>query len=136
MVVAFHTGRVALFCMSTLLPSLLDAAVTVPCERFTFSVNTSLAPGLQHGAQLCCSVAAVAVRLWSQLSLCTALQGELDLAHLQQLLSSGKVKLVACAHMSNVLGTIHPIRKVCRLHICAFAHVVGTCVWRALECSR
>uniref|UniRef100_A0A7S4G7Z7 cysteine desulfurase n=1 Tax=Eutreptiella gymnastica TaxID=73025 RepID=A0A7S4G7Z7_9EUGL len=47
-------------------------------------------------------------------------KGELDLAHLQQLLSSGKVKLVACAHMSNVLGTIHPIRKVVEM-----AHSMG-----------
>lgn len=39
-------------------------------------------------------------------------QGEIDLIHLRQLLSSGRVKLMACAHMSNVLGTIHPIRTV------------------------
>lgn len=38
--------------------------------------------------------------------------GTLDLAHLDQLLSSGKVKLVALAHVSNVLGTINPIAEI------------------------
>jgi cysteine desulfurase/selenocysteine lyase len=42
-------------------------------------------------------------------------KGEIDPIHLRQLLSSGRVKLVACAHMSNVLGTIHPIRTIADL---------------------
>ena len=38
--------------------------------------------------------------------------GTLDLAHLDQLLSSGKVKLAALTHVSNVLGTINPIAEI------------------------
>lgn len=39
-------------------------------------------------------------------------QGDLDQQHLRQLLASGRVKLVACAHVSNAIGTVHPIREV------------------------
>jgi cysteine desulfurase/selenocysteine lyase len=43
--------------------------------------------------------------------------GRLDLAHLEQLLrdNSGKIKLVALTHVSNVLGTKIPIEKVVAL---------------------
>ena len=38
--------------------------------------------------------------------------GELDRAHLQQLLQSPKVKLLAITHVSNALGTINPIEEI------------------------
>ncbi len=38
--------------------------------------------------------------------------GTLDLEHLDKLLSSGKVKIVSLAHVSNVLGTINPIAQI------------------------
>lgn len=40
--------------------------------------------------------------------------GTLDLAHLDALLSSGKVKIVALTHVSNVLGTINPIAEIAK----------------------
>lgn len=39
-------------------------------------------------------------------------EGRLDLESLDRLLASGSVKLVACAHVSNVLGTVNPVREV------------------------
>jgi len=41
-------------------------------------------------------------------------EGRLDLDGLDALLSSGSVKLVALAHISNVLGTINPVAEVSR----------------------
>jgi cysteine desulfurase/selenocysteine lyase len=46
--------------------------------------------------------------------------GEIDLEHLDQLLSDGRVGLVAMAHMSNVLGTVTPVER-----IVAMAHAHG-----------
>ena len=46
--------------------------------------------------------------------------GRLDLEHYGQLLKSGRVKLVAFAHVSNALGTIHPVAEMARM-----AHAVG-----------
>ena len=40
--------------------------------------------------------------------------GSLDLAGLDKALD-GRVKLLAIAHVSNVLGTINPVREICRL---------------------
>ena len=45
--------------------------------------------------------------------------GELDLEHLAELLSDGRVGLVAVTHMSNVLGTVTPAAAIARL---AHAH--------------
>jgi cysteine desulfurase/selenocysteine lyase len=45
--------------------------------------------------------------------------GTLDLDHLSSLLSE-RTKLVACAHVSNVLGTVNPVRDIARL-----AHEAG-----------
>eukprot|EP00667_Euglena_gracilis_P008889 EG_transcript_9032 len=42
-------------------------------------------------------------------------KGDLDQQHLRQLLASGRVKLVACAHVSNAIGTVHPIREIAAL---------------------
>ena len=39
-------------------------------------------------------------------------QGELSLEELDAVLSEGRVKLVAVAHVSNVLGTINPVREI------------------------
>ncbi len=47
-------------------------------------------------------------------------EGRLDLAHYQELLKSGRVKMVAVAHISNALGTIHPIKKMIQM-----AHETG-----------
>ena len=41
-------------------------------------------------------------------------QGELDLDHLDALLADGAVRFVATAHVSNALGTIHPIAEIAR----------------------
>ncbi|HTM58548.1 MAG TPA: cysteine desulfurase [Candidatus Udaeobacter sp.] len=46
--------------------------------------------------------------------------GELDLAALPGLLADGRVKLVGVVHVSNVLGTINPVREIARL-----AHAAG-----------
>ncbi len=46
--------------------------------------------------------------------------GELDLAHLAELLDDGRVGLVAVTHMSNVLGTVTPAAR-----IAAVAHAAG-----------
>ncbi len=46
--------------------------------------------------------------------------GQLDLEHYASLLQSGKVKMVAIAHVSNALGTIHPIQKIVQM-----AHQAG-----------
>ena len=49
--------------------------------------------------------------------------GELDMAHLAELLSDGRVGLVAITHMSNVLGTITPAARIATL-----AHEAGAVV--------
>ncbi|MCB8874995.1 aminotransferase class V-fold PLP-dependent enzyme [Acidisoma silvae] len=46
--------------------------------------------------------------------------GELDMAHLEDLLSDGKVGLVSITHMSNVLGTCTPAERIVQL-----AHAYG-----------
>lgn len=46
--------------------------------------------------------------------------GAYDLDHLRQLLTSGRVRLVACVHVSNVLGCVNPVRE-----IAALAHDAG-----------
>lgn len=46
--------------------------------------------------------------------------GEFDLEHLDELLGGGAVRLVATAHVSNALGTIHPVVEIARL-----AHEAG-----------
>ncbi|MDI9240583.1 cysteine desulfurase [Lysobacter sp. LF1] len=40
-------------------------------------------------------------------------RGELDLAHLYSLLTP-EVKLLSLTHVSNVLGTVNPVREICR----------------------
>ncbi|MCF7806392.1 MAG: SufS family cysteine desulfurase [Simkaniaceae bacterium] len=40
--------------------------------------------------------------------------GELDLDHMRALLAEGNVKVMSIAHVSNLLGTIHPIREMIR----------------------
>jgi cysteine desulfurase / selenocysteine lyase len=49
--------------------------------------------------------------------------GLLDLEAYDQLLSSGRVKLVAVAHVSNVLGTINPVADIARR-----AHAAGALI--------
>ncbi|MBL7661402.1 cysteine desulfurase [bacterium] len=41
-------------------------------------------------------------------------QGEIDLEHLRSLLSP-RTKIIACAHVSNVLGSINEIKTICKL---------------------
>ncbi|WP_303202164.1 aminotransferase class V-fold PLP-dependent enzyme [Raoultibacter timonensis] len=50
-------------------------------------------------------------------------QGDIDLEALETVLRSQKVSLVAVAHVSNVLGSVNPVRE-----IAAMAHERGTCV--------
>jgi cysteine desulfurase / selenocysteine lyase len=41
-------------------------------------------------------------------------QGELSLDELDEMLAAGRVKLLAFAHVSNVLGTINPVEEIAR----------------------
>ncbi|HUP01544.1 MAG TPA: cysteine desulfurase [Gemmatimonadota bacterium] len=41
-------------------------------------------------------------------------EGQLDLDHMDELTSDGAVRLVATAHVSNALGTIHPVAEIAR----------------------
>ena len=50
-------------------------------------------------------------------------RGELRLDELERLLTSSRVKLVACVHVSNALGTINPVAEIARL-----AHAAGAAV--------
>jgi cysteine desulfurase/selenocysteine lyase len=50
--------------------------------------------------------------------------GEIDLDHLDQLLSDGRVGLVAMAHMSNVLGTVTPVERIVAMAQAAGAKVL------------
>lgn len=43
-----------------------------------------------------------------------------DVGHLKEILADGRVKLVACSHVSNVLGCLNPVRE-----IAAAAHAAG-----------
>lgn len=47
-------------------------------------------------------------------------EGRLDLEHYEELLKSGRVKMVAVAHISNALGTIHTVSRIAQM-----AHDVG-----------
>jgi cysteine desulfurase / selenocysteine lyase len=47
-------------------------------------------------------------------------EGRLDLEHYKELLQSARVRMVAVAHVSNALGTIHPVAEIARL-----AHAAG-----------
>jgi cysteine desulfurase/selenocysteine lyase len=40
--------------------------------------------------------------------------GQLDLDHLAELLADGNVRMVSTAHVSNALGTIHPVAEIAR----------------------
>ncbi len=51
-----------------------------------------------------------------------------DMEHLEKLLSSGRVKLVACSHVSNVLGCENPVREiVSRAHAAGAITLVDAC---------
>ncbi|HLX61368.1 MAG TPA: cysteine desulfurase [Planctomycetota bacterium] len=55
-------------------------------------------------------------------------EGTLDLKSLDQLLASGKVKLVALTHVSNVLGTINPIADIAKkVHAAGAIFAVDGC---------
>lgn len=49
--------------------------------------------------------------------------GGLDLEHMNELLGSGKVRLVACAHVSNVLGVVNDVTRIAKM-----AHDVGALI--------
>ncbi|MEI6233695.1 MAG: cysteine desulfurase [Planctomycetota bacterium] len=54
--------------------------------------------------------------------------GTLDLAHLDTLLASGKVKIVALTHVSNVLGTINPVVEIAKkVHAAGAIFAVDGC---------
>ncbi|HYG76064.1 MAG TPA: aminotransferase class V-fold PLP-dependent enzyme, partial [Planctomycetota bacterium] len=54
--------------------------------------------------------------------------GTLKMEHLEKLLSSGKVKIVALAHVSNVLGTINPITQIsAKVHAAGAVLAVDGC---------
>ncbi len=54
--------------------------------------------------------------------------GLLDLAHLDTLLASGKVKIVALTHVSNVLGTINPVAEIAKkVHAAGAIFAVDGC---------
>lgn len=51
---------------------------------------------------------------------CPAPEGELDLRALEEILKTNRIRLVACAHISNLTGTVNPIKEVI-----ALAHQYG-----------
>jgi len=51
--------------------------------------------------------------------------GRLDLDHLADLLGTGRVRIVATGHVSNALGTIHPVEEIARMaHEAGALHLV------------
>ena len=113
--------RVARFCGS-------DAASTIFAKNATEAINlvatswgrVRLGPGdevliteMEHHSnivpwQLACQATGATLR-WLGVSD----DGELVLEELDAALASGRVKLVGCVHVSNVLGTINPVREIC-----------------------
>jgi cysteine desulfurase / selenocysteine lyase len=81
--------------------------------------RTSLGPGdvvvvthMEHHSnivpwQLVCAERGARLRYLS-----TAETGELSLDELDEVLAGGRVKLVAVAHVSNVLGTLNPVKEI------------------------
>jgi cysteine desulfurase / selenocysteine lyase len=58
--------------------------------------------------QLACEATGARLR-WLPVSA----DGELALDELDTVLAEGRVRLVACVHVSNVLGTINPVQEIC-----------------------
>ena len=113
--------RVASFCGS-------EPATTIFAKNATEAINlvasswgrARLGPGdevliteMEHHSnivpwQLTCQATGATLR-WLGVSE----DGELSLDELDEVLAEGQVKLVACVHVSNVLGTINPVREIC-----------------------
>jgi len=113
--------RVASFCGS-------EPATTIFAKNATEAINlvasswgrARLGPGdevliteMEHHSnivpwQLTCQATGATLR-WLGVSE----DGELSLDELDEVLAEGHVKLVACVHVSNVLGTINPVREIC-----------------------
>ena len=58
--------------------------------------------------QLACQATGATLR-WLPVSA----EGEMSLSDLDAALHSGRVRLVSCVHVSNVLGTINPVAEIC-----------------------
>ena len=113
--------RVARFCG-------WETATTIFAKNATEAINlvahawgrSRLGPGdevllteMEHHSnivpwQLACEATGATLR-WLPVSE----EGELALHELEEALSGGRVKLVACVHVSNVLGTINPVAEIC-----------------------
>ncbi len=113
--------RVARFCGS-------ESQATVFAKNATELINlvasawgrSSLGPGdevliteMEHHSnivpwQLACQATGASLR-WLPVSE----EGELSLSDLDAALGSGRVRLLGCVHVSNVLGTINPVAKIC-----------------------
>jgi cysteine desulfurase / selenocysteine lyase len=113
--------RVARFCGG-------EPATTIFAKNATEAINlvaytwgrSRLGPGdevliteMEHHSnivpwQLACEATGATLR-WLPVSG----EGELSLDELDEALGGGRVKLVACVHVSNVLGTINPVREIC-----------------------
>ena len=50
-----------------------------------------------------------------QFFVCPVVDGELDIEELENILKNNSIRLVACAHVSNVTGTVNPIKRVIEL---------------------
>jgi len=113
--------RVARFCGS-------EPASTIFAKNATEAINlvahawgrSRLGPGdevliteMEHHSnivpwQLACEATGATLR-WLPVSD----EGELALDDLDEVLAGGRVRLVACVHVSNVLGTINLVREIC-----------------------
>jgi cysteine desulfurase/selenocysteine lyase len=113
--------RVAAFCR-------WDPASTIFAKNATEAINlvagawgrSQLGPGdevliteMEHHSnivpwQLACAATGATLR-WLPVSDA----GELALEALDAVLAEGRVRLVGCVHVSNVLGTINPVREIC-----------------------
>ncbi len=113
--------RVARFCGA-------ETATTIFAKNATEAINlvasswgrARLRPGdqvliteMEHHSnivpwQLACQATGATLR-WLPVSA----DGELSLDDLDAALGSGRVRLVGCVHVSNVLGTINPVREIC-----------------------
>ena len=63
--------------------------------------------------------------------------GELMLDQLDDYLSTGKVKLVTFSHMSNVLGTISPVKEIALIAIQnALNYLLNILLWLEFEAPR
>ena len=113
--------RIAAFCGDATATTIFAKNVTEAINLVAYSWGRGhLGPGdevliteMEHHSnivpwQLACQATGATVR-WLPVSE----EGELSLDELDAALGSGRVRLVGCVHVSNVLGTINPVAEIC-----------------------